>query len=135
MKKFLALFIAVLSVFCFSSCEDKEELFEYKYQLKGDDSNICKNIVIHEIDNKGSIVKKLSIYELKENEYSQTFTTNEQSTKINIYFVANGVMGERYICQVEDISKYIWETNKTNIIMLGTWGEITEEEYNFYTNQ
>lgn len=135
MKKFLALFIAVLSVFCFSSCEDKEELFEYKYQLKGDDLDICKNIVIHEIAKNGSIIKKHSIYELKKNEYSQTFTSHEQSTEINIYFIANGVMGERYICQVEDISKYSWETNKTNIITLGTWGEITEEEYNFYVNQ
>ena len=34
MKKFLVLFIAILSVFCFSSCEDKEEVIEAVASLK-----------------------------------------------------------------------------------------------------
>lgn len=137
MRKFIVLFIAVLSVFCFSSCEDKEELFEYKYQLKGDDSNICKNIVIHEIDKSGSIVKKHSIYELDFEEYSQAFTTSENATEMYIYFEANhSFIGKRYIKQFEDINKYNWETTQTNIIQLSSgWPEITQEEYEFYTNQ
>lgn len=135
MKKFLALFIAVLSVFCFSSCEDQEELFEYKYKLKGSKSEISKNIVIHEIDKNGAIIKKHSIYELKENEYSQLFTTNEATTEINIYFETQGYLGKIYVNQYEDISKYSWDEKQINYINLMIYNEITEEEYNFYVNQ
>lgn len=135
MRKFIVLFIAVFSAFVFNSCEDSE-IIEYKYKLKGNNLFSCKNIVIHEIDKSGSIVKKHSIYELDIEEYSQAFTTSENATEMYIYFEANhSFLGKRYIKQFEDINKYNWETTQTNIIELFTSGEITQEEYNFYTNQ
>lgn len=134
MKKFFALFIAILSVVCFNSCEDKEELKEYKYRLQANESHIFSNIVIHEIDKAGSIVNKHSIYELKKEEFSQTFTSDEKATLIYIYAQTDGYLGKIYVRNYEDIWRTI-QTDEINTIKLGTWGEITEEEYNFYVNQ
>ena len=136
MKKFLGLFIAVLSVFCFSSCEDKEEVIEHKYKLTADVFG-ATNIVIHEVNDNGDILKKRSIYEIKPNEYSSIFTADEKATGVWLYYKSG----------IYEIDSYYKEYADFESIDLGTVDievfnvvprleeEITEEEYNFYTNQ
>lgn len=127
MKKFLVLFIAVLSVLAFNSCEDKKEIIEYK--LFGDTTG-ATNIVIQEINDNGDILKKRSIYELKANEYSQTFTAVENATGVNAYYKAKRLSEFSYYrCYSSLLSNF------ENIVFLSTMREITEEEYNFYINQ
>lgn len=128
MKKFLALFIAVLSVLTFNSCEEKKEIIEYK--LFGDSSG-ATNIVIHEVNDNGDILKKRSIYELKENEYSLTYTADENATGANVYYKSKRLSEYLYFRNFK-----ILFADEENIISVSSNGrEITEEEYNFYVNQ
>ncbi|MED9962171.1 MAG: hypothetical protein U0J38_03335 [Bacteroidales bacterium] len=128
MKKFLALFIAVLSVLTFNSCEEKKEIIEYK--LFGDSSG-ATNIVIHEVNDNGDILKKRSIYELKENEYSLTYTADENATGANVYYKSKRLSEYLYFRNFK-----ILFADEENIISVSSNGrEITEEEYNFLVNQ
>ena len=127
MKKFLALFIAVLSVLTFNSCEEKKEIIEYK--LFGDSSG-ATNIVIHEVNDNEKILKKHSIYELKENEYSQTYTADENATGVNVYYKSKRLSEYSYFRYFQHLF-----ADEENIISVSPWIEITEEEYNFYVNQ
>jgi hypothetical protein len=127
MKKFLALFIAVLSVLAFNSCEEKKEVIEYK--LFGDSSG-ATNIVIHEVNDNEDILKKRSIYELKENEYSLTYTADENATGVNVYYKSKRLSEYSYF----RCFQYLF-ADEENIISVNPWIEITEEEYNFLVNQ
>lgn len=136
MKKFLGLFIAVLSVFCFSSCEDKEEVIEHKYKLTAGVSG-ATNIVIHEVNNNGDILKKRSIYEIKPNEYSSIFTADEKATGVWLYYKSGIYEIDSYYkeyADFESIDLGIVDIEVFNVIPRLD-EEITEEEYNFYVNQ
>ena len=136
MKKFFALFIAVLSVFCFSSCEDKEEVIEHKYKLTAEVFG-ATNIVIHEVNDNGDILKKRSIYEIKPNEYSSIFTADEKATGVWLYYKSG-------IYEIDSYYKYHYDfvSIDLGIVDIEVFNvvphleeEITEEEYNFYVNQ
>ena len=128
MKKFLALFIAVLSVLTFNSCEEKKEIIEYK--LFGDSSG-ATNIVIHEVNDNGDILKKRSIYELKENEYSLTYTADENATGVNVYYKSKRLSEYLYFRNF----KILFADEENIISVSSNVREISEEEYNFYVNQ
>lgn len=128
MKKFLALFITVLSVLAFNSCEEKKEIIEYK--LFGDSSG-ATNIVIHEVNDNGDILKKRSIYELKENEYSLTYTADENATGVNVYYKSKRLSEYLYFRKF----KILFADEENIISVSSNVREITEEEYNFYVNQ
>lgn len=127
MKKFLALFIAVLSVFCFSSCEDTKEILEYKLLGRGIGAT---NIIIHEVNDNGDILKKRSIYELKGDEYSQVFIADENASEIHAYYKSGNFEINSYYRGYTPLF-----SDEINELYLSTMIEITEEEYNFYVNQ
>ena len=136
MKKFLVLFIAVLSVFCYSSCEDKEEVIEHKYKLTTRGLG-ATNIVIHEVNDNGDVLKKRSIYEIKPNEYSSIFTADEKATGVWLYYKSG-------IYEIDSYYKYYYDfvSIDLGIVDIEVFNvvphleeEITEEEYNFYVNQ
>lgn len=122
------MFIAVFSVVLFNSCEEnKKEIIEYK--LFGDTTG-ATNIVIQEMNDNGDILKKRSIYELKANEYSQTFTADENATGVNVYYKAKRLSEYSYFRTYLTIFP-----NEENIISVSPHHDITQEEYEFYTNQ
>jgi uncharacterized lipoprotein YehR (DUF1307 family) len=135
MKKFLVLFIAVLSVFCFSSCEDKEEVIEHKYKLTADVFG-ATNIVIHEVNDNGDVLKKRSIYEIKPNEYSSIFTADEKATGVWLYYKSGIYEIDSYYKKYADFVSIDLGTVDIEVFnVVPRDEEITEEEYNFYVNQ
>lgn len=128
MKKFILMFIAVFSVVLFNSCEEnKKEIIEYK--LFGDTTG-ATNIIIHEVNDNNDILKKRSIYELKANEYSQTFTADENTTGVDVYYKAKRFSEYSYYRTYLTIFP-----NEENIISVYPDHDITKEEYEFYVNQ
>lgn len=128
MKKFILMFFAVFSVVLFNSCEEnKKEIIEYK--LFGYTTG-ATNIVFQEMNDNGNILKKRSIYELKANEYSQTFTADENATCVNVYYKAKRLSEYSYYRCYSSLFP-----NEENIVFLSTMLEITQEEYEFYVNQ
>lgn len=135
MKKFLALFITVLSVLTFNSCEEKKEVIEYKYKLTARVFG-ATNIVIHEVNNNDDVLKKRSIYELKENEYSSVFLADKKTTGVWIYYKSGIFRIDTYYKRYfnfDAIDSEITDIEIFDVTPNGT--EITEEEYNFYVNQ
>lgn len=130
MRKFIVLFIAVFSAFVFNSCEDKEEITEYKYRLTA--NFYSKNIIIFEKNSNGDILKKHSIYELNENENSKIFTAHKDTDVINVYFEGY-FLNERNFWEKRE-SVFFFNEN-INSIELSAVDRITQEEYEFYVNQ
>lgn len=137
MKKIFALFITLFSVICFNSCEDIEDLKEFKYRLQAGDST-CNGIIIHEIDKSGAIVKKHSIYELSKNIASDEYLITDNVKKIKIYYKTT-ILGTVLYSEKTETTSYFREYKggifDFNTIILNSNGKITEEEYNFYVNQ
>lgn len=136
MRKFIVLFITVFSAFLFNSCEDKGEITEYKYKLTAESFG-AKNIVIHEVNNNGDILKKHSIYEIKPNEYTQTFLATENVTGVWIYYKSGIYAIDTYYKDYKDFSFIDLGILEEEIFKVVPHinEEISQEEYEFYVNQ
>ena len=133
MRRLFFILIAVFCGFTFLACEEEDTDYTYFVKTYEDMNTSYHDIVIFEKDKYGNIIRRREIQKMSSGSLSQEFITEDNTTKIDIYYkitwfgqTSYGIGGE---------TTTTWDKKKDNIIYLGSFGNLTEQEYNEYINQ
>lgn len=134
MKRLFLFLIAVLCGFSFISCEEEDTDYSYFIKTYDDANTSYHDIVIFEKDKYGDKIRRREIKELGISDLSQEFITEDNTTKIEIYYKIRWF--DRIFYSLAEESTDFWDKKKDNIIYItGGSGCLTEQEYNEYINQ